>query len=58
MISIRLPEVIEKRLKLLARRTGRTMSHYAREAILGRLGEMEAAGRAERQGLKVLKSGG
>ena len=43
MLAIRLPEAIEKRLALLAQKTGRTKTFYAREAILEHLGEMEDA---------------
>jgi RHH-type rel operon transcriptional repressor/antitoxin RelB len=41
MIGVRLPEEIEKRLELLAQRTGRTKTYYAREAILRYIEEME-----------------
>jgi len=41
MLAIRLPETIEKRLKKLAQRTGRTKTFYAREAILVHLSELE-----------------
>jgi len=41
MLAIRLPQSIEKRLEKLARRTGRTKTFYAREAILGHLEELE-----------------
>jgi RHH-type rel operon transcriptional repressor/antitoxin RelB len=41
MLAIRLPQSIEKRLERLARRTGRTKSYYAREAILEYLGDLE-----------------
>ena len=41
MLAIRLPEDIEKRLAELARKTGRTKSFYARQAILEHLDEME-----------------
>jgi RHH-type rel operon transcriptional repressor/antitoxin RelB len=43
MLAIRLPEAIEKRLALLAQKTGRTKTFYAREAILEHLDEMEDA---------------
>ena len=33
MLAIRLPANIEKRLDRLAKRTGRTKTYYAREAI-------------------------
>lgn len=41
MLAIRLPEEIEKRLSELAKKTGRTKTFYAREAILEHLDEME-----------------
>jgi RHH-type rel operon transcriptional repressor/antitoxin RelB len=41
MLAIRLPQSIEKRLEKLARRTGRTKSFYAREAILQHLEDLE-----------------
>jgi RHH-type rel operon transcriptional repressor/antitoxin RelB len=41
MLAIRLPADIEARLAELARRTGRTKSFYAREAILHHLDELE-----------------
>jgi RHH-type rel operon transcriptional repressor/antitoxin RelB len=41
MLAIRLPQSIEKRLEKLARRTGRTKTYYAREAILQHLDELE-----------------
>ncbi len=41
MLAIRLPENIEKRLALLAKKTGRTKTYYARVAILEHLDEME-----------------
>ncbi len=41
MLAIRLPHSIEKRLEKLARRTGRTKSYYAREAILQHLDDLE-----------------
>ncbi|MCL5104035.1 MAG: ribbon-helix-helix protein, CopG family [Armatimonadetes bacterium] len=41
MIAVRLPEEIEKRLCLLAKRTGRTKTYYVREAILRYIEEME-----------------
>ncbi|HLW97113.1 MAG TPA: TraY domain-containing protein [Candidatus Acidoferrales bacterium] len=49
MLAIRLPQAIEKRLEKLARRTGRTKTFYAREAILEHLDDLEdlyLAGRA------------
>ena len=41
MLAIRLPQSIEKRLEKLARRTGRTKTFYAREAILEDLEDLE-----------------
>jgi RHH-type rel operon transcriptional repressor/antitoxin RelB len=41
MLAIRLPPAIEKRLERLARRTGRTKTYYAREAILEHLEDLE-----------------
>jgi RHH-type rel operon transcriptional repressor/antitoxin RelB len=41
MLAIRLPQSVERRLEKLARRTGRTKSFYAREAILQHLEDME-----------------
>jgi RHH-type rel operon transcriptional repressor/antitoxin RelB len=41
MLAIRLPEAISKRLDRLAKRTGRTKTYYAREAILAHLEDLE-----------------
>lgn len=41
MLAIRLPQSIEKRLDRLAKRTGRTKTYYAREAILKHLEDLE-----------------
>ncbi len=41
MLAIRLPEDIEARLDRLAKRTGRSKTFYAREAILEHLDDME-----------------
>jgi len=48
MLAIRLPQSIEKRLEKLARRTGRTKSFYAREAIVQHLEDLEDLYLAER----------
>jgi RHH-type rel operon transcriptional repressor/antitoxin RelB len=48
MLAIRLPAPIEKRLEKLARRTGRTKTFYAREAILRHLEDLEDVYLAER----------
>lgn len=47
MLAIRLPESIEKRLDRLAKRTGRTKTFYAREAILAHLDDLEDIYQAE-----------
>ena len=41
MLAIRLDPEIEKRLEQLAKKTGRTKTDYAREAILEHLEDME-----------------
>lgn len=41
MFTLRLPREIEERLEALARRTGRSKSFYAREAILEHLEDLE-----------------
>ena len=41
MLALRLPADIEKRLDDLAKKTGRTKSYYARQAILEKLEELE-----------------
>lgn len=41
MLAIRLPEDIEARLDKLAKRTGRSKTFYAREAILEHLDDLE-----------------
>ncbi len=56
LLAIRLPESIEKRLEKLARRTGRTKTYYAREAILQHLEEIEDVYLAERA-LERIRSG-
>ena len=43
MLALRLPEDIEKRLADLAKKTGRSKSFYAREAILEHLDDLESA---------------
>ena len=48
MLAIRLPEKIEARLDALAKRTGRSKTFYAREAILRHLENLEDLYQAER----------
>lgn len=47
MLALRLPPDIEERLDDLARKTGRTKSYYARQAILAHLEDMEDVAIAE-----------
>ena len=57
MLALRLPREIEDRLEALARRTGRTKSYYARQAILEYLDDLEdhylAAARVEEARLSL-----
>ncbi|MGA2370750.1 MAG: DUF6290 family protein [Candidatus Korobacteraceae bacterium] len=48
MLAIRLPQSIEDRLERLAKRTGRTKTYYAREAILKHIEDLEDVYEAER----------
>ena len=41
MLALRLPAEMEKRLDALARRTGRTKSFYARQAIIEKIEDLE-----------------
>ncbi len=41
MLAIRIPAEIEERLDRLAKKTGRTKTFYAREAILQHLDDLE-----------------
>lgn len=56
MLAIRLPADIEKRLERLAKRSGRTKTYYAREAILAHLDDLEDLQIAEER-LRALKDG-
>jgi RHH-type transcriptional regulator, rel operon repressor / antitoxin RelB len=57
MLTIRLPADIEKRLDLLAKRTGRTKNFYVRQAILRHIEDLEdyylARRRLSRKGARV-----
>lgn len=55
MLAIRLPPEIEERLEKLAKRTGRTKSFYAREAILEYLDDLEDLYLAEKRYDDILK---
>lgn len=41
MLALRLPDDLEARLDALARKTGRTKSYYAREAIVEFIDDLE-----------------
>jgi len=41
MLAIRLPANVEARLAKLAKKTGRTKTFYAREAIVEHMGDLE-----------------
>lgn len=56
MLAIRLSSEIEKRLENLARRTGRTKTFYAREAILEHLDDLEDVYLAEQRLLKPART--
>jgi RHH-type rel operon transcriptional repressor/antitoxin RelB len=56
MLAIRLPEKIEKRLARLAKKTGRTKTYYAREAILKHLDDLEDIYLAEKR-MEAIESG-
>jgi RHH-type transcriptional regulator, rel operon repressor / antitoxin RelB len=56
MLAIRLPPEIEKQLAALAKRTGRTKTFYAREAILNYLEDLEDTYIAEKALDKFYKS--
>ena len=49
MLALRLPPDLEERLDTLAKRTGRSKSFYAREAILTHLEDIEDAYLAKRR---------
>jgi RHH-type rel operon transcriptional repressor/antitoxin RelB len=65
MLALRLPPELEKRLDTLAKKTGRTKSFYAREAILRHIEDLEdyhlarrrLARRAPRVSLETLEQG-
>ncbi len=55
MLAIRLPPEIEERLEKLARKTGRTKTFYAREAIVEHLDDLEDLYLAEKRYAAVLE---
>jgi RHH-type rel operon transcriptional repressor/antitoxin RelB len=56
MLALRLPPKIEKRLDALAKKTGRTKSFYAREAILRHIEDLEDYHLAKRRLARKAKS--
>lgn len=56
MLAIRLSIDIEERLNQLAKRTGRTKTFYAREAILEHLEDLEDAYLAEKRLVQPTKT--
>ena len=54
MLSVRLPEDIEKRLEALAKASGRSKTYYVREALIAKLEDMEDIYMAEAVGERVL----
>jgi RHH-type rel operon transcriptional repressor/antitoxin RelB len=56
MLALRLPPKIEKRLNALAKKTGRTKSFYAREAILRHIEDLEDFHLAKRRLARKAKS--
>jgi len=57
-LALRLPPEIEKRLDALARKTGRSKSFYAREAILEHLEDLEETYLAQEALEEHVASGG
>jgi len=49
MLALRLPPEIENRLAALSKRTGRSKSYYAREAILEHIDQLEDVYLAEQR---------
>ncbi|HET6601571.1 MAG TPA: DUF6290 family protein [Gaiella sp.] len=58
MLALRLPPDVEARLEALAKRTGRSKSFYAREAILEHLEDLEDLYLAEEALAEHYASGG
>jgi len=55
MLTVRLPEEVEKRLAVLAEQTGRPKSYYVREAIESYLEDLEDLYTAETVYRRVLE---
>lgn len=56
MLSVRVPDEVEARLALLAKRTGRSKSFYAREALLAHIDDLEDVYLGEKR-LEDLRAG-
>jgi RHH-type transcriptional regulator, rel operon repressor / antitoxin RelB len=55
MLAIRLPEKLEKRLTRLAKRSGRSKTYYAREALIRYIDDLEDLQIAEERLRAVLE---
>ncbi|MBF0291591.1 MAG: ribbon-helix-helix protein, CopG family [Nitrospinae bacterium] len=56
LVSVKLPEEVDKRLSELAKRTGRGKSYYLREALLEHLDDIEDIYLAEKE-LEKIRAG-
>ncbi len=56
MLSVRVPDEVEARLTLLAKKTGRSKSFYAREALLAHIDDLEDIYLGERR-LEDMRAG-
>jgi RHH-type transcriptional regulator, rel operon repressor / antitoxin RelB len=54
MLALRLPEDLEARLDKLAKKTGRTKSYYAREAISEYISDLEDRYLAEKRYAQIV----
>lgn len=57
MLTVRLPEELERRLSALARKTGLAKAYIAREAIIAHLEDLEDAYLAETRLVEFVRSG-
>ena len=55
MLAIQLPSDVEKRLETLAKRSGKTKQHYAEQAVLQYIEDLEDAQLAEERLTKAGK---
>jgi RHH-type rel operon transcriptional repressor/antitoxin RelB len=56
MLSVRVPAEVEERLALLAKKTGRSKSFYAREALVAHIDDLEDTYLGEKR-LEDVRSG-